>query len=229
MTDQAYGTDKVTGYKWGIDDTISSPLKNGAGECLVGGVSTDWTWPNEQVGSDQTSKTASNRYTKNQYEKEHNMDASKTRHLDYKFELEDGEYYVEIGFTDPWSVSQSPSVYAYPDGSNKQVIKENFEVATNSGVATGTVKVTGGELVLGARATGSSNLAINMTYITIKEAGDAGNVATDMDALSIPSTATNDLELPTTGSKAGSTISWESSNESVISKTGKVTRPAKTM
>ena len=227
VTDQAYGTDKVTGYKWGIDDTISSPLKNGAGECLVGGVSTDWTWPNEQVGSDQTSKTASNRYTKNQYEKEHNMDASKTRHLDYKFELEDGEYYVEIGFTDPWSVSQSPSVYAYPDGSNKQVIKENFEVATNSGVATGTVKVTGGELVLGARATGSSNLAINMTYITIKEAGDAGNVATDMDAISIPSTATNDLELPTTGSKAGSTISWESSNESVISKTGKVTRPAK--
>ena len=84
--------------------------------------------------------------------------------MDYKFELEDGEYYVEIGFTDPWSVSQSPSVYAYPDGSNKQVIKENFEVASNSGVATGTVKVTGGELILGARATGSSNQRSGTSY-----------------------------------------------------------------
>ena len=26
VTDQAYGTDKVTGYKWGIDDTISLSL-----------------------------------------------------------------------------------------------------------------------------------------------------------------------------------------------------------
>ena len=39
-----------------------------------------------------------------------------------------------------------------------------------------------------------------------------------------PETTSGNLELPSKGSKAGSEITWSSSNESVITKDGKVTR-----
>lgn len=81
-------------------------------------------------------------------------------------------------------------------------------------------------IVARAAGTGDSNKAINMTYITIKESGDASNVASDIGAISLPLSTTANLELPTTGSKAGSTISWSSDKPEVISTTGVVTRPA---
>ena len=221
VTDQVYGADKKTGYKWGVVDTVSSPLTNGSGS--GGGVSTDWTWAYEFANGDQTSKTATNRYTKNQYEKNTN---SGERRLDYKFEIENGEYYVEVGFADPWGCSKTPSVYANLGESDETVIAKDFQVSSNSGVAAGTVKVTNGVLTINARGTGDNNKAINMTYITIKEAGEKTLAQTDIDAISIPETASGDIELPTKGSKAGSDITWSSSNESVITKDGKVTRPA---
>ncbi|MBO5488382.1 MAG: hypothetical protein J5972_00570, partial [Eubacterium sp.] len=219
VTEQVYGADSVTGYKWGIDDSVSSTLVNGS--CPSGGVSTDWTWPNELVGGDNASKTATNRYTKNQFE-----NGIATRHLDYKFEIENGDYLVEIGFTDPWGCSQSPSVYANKGQADEAVIATNFDVSTNQGVVTKVVTVTDGELTINATGTGDSNKAINMTYITIKESGDASNVASDIGAISLPLSTTANLELPTTGSKAGSTISWSSDKPEVISTTGVVTRPA---
>lgn len=36
VTDQVYGADKKTGYKWGVVDTVSSPLVNGSSS--AGGV-----------------------------------------------------------------------------------------------------------------------------------------------------------------------------------------------
>lgn len=87
------------------------------------------------------------------------------------------------------------------------------------------VTVTNGELTIDARGTGDNNKAINMTYITIKEAGEKTLAQTDIDALNIPEIATGDIELPTKGSKAESDISWSSSDESIITKEGKVTRP----
>lgn len=218
VTEQLYGEDPVTGYKWGIDDgTDELP----SGSCGVGGISTDWTWPMESVTGDQVSKTSTNRYTKNQYE-----NGIQTRYLDYKFELENGEYLVEVGFADPWGCSQSPSVYANYGKEDEQVIKENFLVSSNDGVVTETVKVTDGELTINARATGSSNLAINMTYIEIRMTGDTAMAQADAGAISIPASATADIELPTTGSKVGSAITWASDNENVITPEGKVTRPA---
>lgn len=220
VTDQVYGEDKETGYKWGVDDTVSSPLKNGT--CSVGGVSTDVTWPYEFTTSDQKSKTSTNRYTKNQFES-----GVSVRYLDYKFEIENGTYFVEVGFADPWGCSQSPSVYANYGQDDQTVIKENFDVASNSGVATGTVEVKDGELSINARGESDANKAINMTYITIKKAGDDAMVQTDYDALSIKTKGvTADLDLPTEGTKAGSKITWESDNTAVITNTGKVTRPA---
>jgi len=222
VTDQIYGEDPETGYLWGIDDTVSNPLKNGAGASPVG-VSTDWTWAFEQAGTvDCSSKTLTNRYTKNQFEKD-----IETRHIDYKFEVENGTYFVEVGFTDPWGCSKTPSVYANYGQEDETVIQENFNVASNGGIATGTVEVTDGDLTINARGTGSSNLAINMTYITIRLGGDEALAQTDYDALSIKTKdVTADLELITTGSKAGSNITWETSDADIITNDGKVTRPA---
>ena len=108
VTDQVYGKDPVTGYSWGIDDTISTPAVNGSSN--TGGVDTDWTWPYESNTADGVPKTSSNRYTKNQFEK-----GIETRHLDYKFEIENGTYYIEAGFADPWGCSKEPAIYLNKD------------------------------------------------------------------------------------------------------------------
>lgn len=47
----------------------------------------------------------------------------------------------------------------------------------------------------------------------------------DLDALNIPTVASTNISLPTTG-KYNSSIIWKSSNEAYLSSTGKVTRPA---
>ena len=50
-------------------------------------------------------------------------------------------------------------------------------------------------------------------------------VENDKAALELPESTSSDLTLPTTGA-AGTTITWESSNEAVIATDGKITRPA---
>lgn len=221
VTDQVYGEDQESGYKWGLKDTVSSPLKNGNPNLSANAVVTDWTWPYEFTTSDQKSKTGTNRYTKEQFEK-----GIETRYLDYAFELENGDYYLEVGFTDPWGCSSSPTLYVNKDKSDEKVFSKDINVAENSGVVTGTVTVTDGELTVNARGTGDANKAINMTYITIKKAGDDAMVQNDADELNIKTDGvTSDLTLPSEGN-GGSKITWESGNEAVITKEGKVTRPA---
>ena len=54
---------------------------------------------------------------------------------------------------------------------------------------------------------------------------DESVVASDLGMISLPSTALQDLTLPQAGAQ-GTQFTWASSNEAVISKDGKVTRPA---
>lgn len=218
VTDQIYKEDPVTGYKWGIDDTVSKPLVNG--DSGTGGVSTDWTWPYEQnpAGADNLPKTSSNRYTKNQFEK-----GVTERHLDYKFELENGTYYVEVGCSDPWGVSRSPSVYLNHGKDGRVTLTEGLNIAGGE-TAAGNVEVKDGELTINLRGSGDENKAINVTYIMIKEAGDASMVQTDLSDITVKTRATGNLTLPTVG-KAGSTITWKSGNTAVITNDGRVTRP----
>ena len=103
VTDQAYGEDPGTGKKWGIVDTVSSPLKNGTASGAPKAAYTDNTWPNEWMAGDGVDKTQSSRYTKNQYEN------GMPRVLDYRFELPNGTYTVELFFADPWGVSAAPT------------------------------------------------------------------------------------------------------------------------
>ena len=216
LTDQVYGKDPVTGYSWGIDDTISTPVVNGSSN--TGGVDTDWTWPYEANTADGVPKTSSNRYTKNQFEK-----GIETRHLDYKFEIENGTYYIEAGFADPWGCSKEPAVYINKDQKDEKLVSEAFDVAAGVPAVT-TFTVTDGVLSLNLRGSGTNNLAINLTYIIIKKADAASMVKTDYDALDIKTEVSSDVALPVTG-KGGSTITWISSNPDIISADGKVAVP----
>lgn len=167
VTDQALGKDPVTGYTWGIVDTISDPLRNGSSETTEDAAYTDNTWPFETDSTitDGVEKTKTNRYTKNQFE-----NGIAERYLDYEFELENGTYEIEVGFSNPWNCSTNPNVYANREKQNEVVLGTKIGVPANGHkVITGTVTVTDGKLTINARsdANDNSTLAINMTYIKI--------------------------------------------------------------
>lgn len=156
VTEQIYGPDPVTGKNWGIVDTVSSPLRNGAASNpgMNNTVFTDNTWAFETNSSllDSSPKTATNRYTKNQYEN------GMARTLEYKFELPKGKYTVELYFTDPWNCSKNPIVSL-----------EGFtvlrDVAMNTAV-TAEVLVEDGELDL-VITSPAATLCLNLCYIKI--------------------------------------------------------------
>ena len=152
VTEQVYGEDAKTGKKWGIKDTVSDPLENGTATnaAIVNTPYTDWTWPFESNTGDGLDKTLSNRYTKNQYEK------NVARNLHYAFEVPNGEYTVVLYFSDPWSVSQNPKV---------AIEGETVIEAAVAGMEE-TAKVTVADNELNLDIT-SDSLCINLAYIKI--------------------------------------------------------------
>lgn len=154
VTEQLYGPDEVSGMEWGL---IDDPTDQYNGASKSGGIYTANTWPNEQAVTDGMPKNASFRYTKNQYE--NNID----RHIDYGFTLPNGTYTVEMSFSDPWSCSKNPSVYANYGKTDQTLIAENCP--TDGTTVKGTVKVTDGKLTLNFR---SADKAINVNYILIR-------------------------------------------------------------
>ncbi len=157
LTEQLYGYDSITGFKWGLIDSAEDQY-NGA--AISKGLYTANTWCYEfNSGKDGLDKTETNRYTKNQYE------SGIDRHLDYAFELENGTYSVEIGFADPWGCSNHPSVYANYGKSTQKLIVDSLNLSSKT-TASGTVTVKDGILTLNIK---SQDKAINITYIKIKE------------------------------------------------------------
>jgi len=156
ITEQIYDIDPVTGKKWGLVDTVSSPLRNGvAGNPgMTDTVFTDNTWAFETNSSlsDTSPKTATNRYTKNQYEN------GMARNLNYNFELPNGKYTVEVYFTDPWGCSKNPTLSL-----EGQTVLE--DIAMDQAV-TAETEVTDGELNLSV-TTPDDTLCINLCYIKI--------------------------------------------------------------
>lgn len=229
VTDQVYGEDEETGYKWGIVDSLSDPLLNGTG--TVGGVYTDNSWPYEYNTSkkDTSSKTDSNRYTKNQYER-----GIDVRYLDYKFELDEGDYKVKVMTANPWSCSNSPTLILDTGNSDPDEITDKFnngegDILTPGSEKTERVSLSeNGSLMVSLRAKGSANLAINLNYIEIYDVSDEdvnAVAAEDLESIKFDSyEISKDITLPTEGTN-GSIISWESSNEELISAKGAVKRP----
>lgn len=102
VTDQFYGPDKLTGMKWGVvDESVPSSIYPGY---LTG----RYTWPAENIGaSDNSPKEETYRYAKDQ----HTMNIATRPGVQYKFELPNGTYSVEIGMQNSWSSSWSVDVW----------------------------------------------------------------------------------------------------------------------
>ncbi|MCQ2416727.1 MAG: glycoside hydrolase family 127 protein [Oscillospiraceae bacterium] len=160
VTEQRYGADPVTGAMWGLIDDFKDAYN---GSSKSSGIYTANTWPNEFTLADGQDKTSTFRYTKNQYE--NNI----ARHLDYGFTLPNGTYTVEMCFSDPWSCSKNPSVYANYGTKNEALVASQC-VTDSKTVTKGTVKVTDGKLTLNFR---SEDKAINVNYIIIRFADKA--------------------------------------------------------
>ena len=158
VTEQLYGPDEVTGMEWGLIDDATDQYN---GSSKSSGIYTANTWPDENNAADGKAKGVSFRYTKNQYENNIN------RHLDYGFTLPQGNYTIEMSFSDPWNCSKSPSVYAI-SGTTKK------EVATNCAIGT-TIKgkATVGESGKLQLSFTSEDKAINLNYIIIRADSEA--------------------------------------------------------
>lgn len=154
LTEQVYGVDNVTGAEWGIIDDTTDKY-NGSGKSS--GIYTANTWCDEFNTADGRDKKSSFRYTKNQYE--NNI----ARHLDYGFTLPNGKYLVEMSFSDPWSCSKNPSVYADYGTASETLIVKN--APTDGTSVSGEFTVRNGKLTLNFR---SDDKAINLNYILIK-------------------------------------------------------------
>ena len=154
VTEQLFGADEVSGMEWGLIDDATDQYN---GSANGGGLYTANTWCNERATADGAEKSSSFRYTKNQYE--NNID----RHLDYGFTLPNGTYNLEVSFSDPWSCSKNPSVYANIGTAGEKLIAENCP--SDRTAVKGSVTVTDGHLTLNFR---SADKAINLNYIIIR-------------------------------------------------------------
>ncbi|WP_294749932.1 beta-L-arabinofuranosidase domain-containing protein [uncultured Ruminococcus sp.] len=157
VTEQIYGYDEVTGAEWGL---VDDPTDQYSGSSKSSGLYTANTWCDEYNTADGRDKTATFRYTKNQYE--NNID----RRISYLFTLRPGKYSVEMCFSDPWNCSASPSVYTNYDTDNAECIMKDC--------------ITDGKTVSKAEASPNSqgklkldivsqDKAININYIIIRE------------------------------------------------------------
>jgi len=191
LTEQVYGEDPITGYKWGI---VDDPEDSQGGSVFSTAIFTANTWSFQDITTDNVAKTVSNRYTKNQWE-----NGIETRFLDYAFELANGKYEVEIGFTDPWNCSTNPSVYANIDKTSKVTLSDKNNVKINP-IVKGVVTVTDGELTINARGV-DNTLAINMTYIIIKPATTKYSISYQLNG------GKNNSSNPTTFTVSDGTIS----------------------
>lgn len=120
VTDRYYGTDKVTGYSWGVVTTEDDyAINRGSDE----GVYTVYQWANENQVADGLSKTTSFRYA-------HGQDTAgiDPRYIKYRFELEPGEYTVSVCMGNTWNNAGKPQIYL----NDTKITDDSFSVAVNS-------------------------------------------------------------------------------------------------
>lgn len=173
VTDKIYGMDKVTGYRWGlvvtdIDQAITQP-QGGRG------IYSTYQWADQNNVRDDLDKRVSFRYARDQKESGINP-----RYIKYAFDLEPGQYYVEVMFGNSWNNSANPDLYVYSaadlNGSKTEDDKVNQEniLIPGSGntVISGTVTVKEGHNTLLVEAN-SKDSTIQMNYINISAIDDS--------------------------------------------------------
>ena len=157
VTEQLFGPDEVTGAYWGLMDDPEDKYDGGS---KSGGLYTANTWCDEYNTADNRDKTASFRYTKNQYE--NNME----RKLAYGFWLPAGKYEVEMCFSDPWGCSTKPYVKTACDTNFERILMENCATdGKTPSVCDLKINGSGGVVDL---CINSADKAINLNYIIIR-------------------------------------------------------------
>ncbi len=155
VTEQLLGCDEATGMTWGL---VDDPTDQYDGSTKSDGLYTANTWCDEYNVQDGRDKSASYRYTKNQYE--NGID----RNIVYQFQLPDGKYEIEMCFSDPWGCSTKPTVSAYSGGDAERVIMADCATDGKTPSVCET-DVRGGVLTLSMT---SNDKAINVNYIIIR-------------------------------------------------------------
>ncbi len=165
VTDQIYGPDEETGYKWGVVTSETDAVEPHADD----GVYTTYQWAHERELSDGLDKTVSFRYAHNQLE-----NGIDPRYVKYLFELEPGTYDIELCMGNIWDNAANPDLYvdgqkindaplAIPKGGNR-IVTGTFTVAERKEVEV---------------AAYSSDPTINMNYIRIQFQFAPGDVNGD--------------------------------------------------
>lgn len=163
LTDQIYGTDKATGYKWGLvftdADYVINPLNGGDGAYTL------YQAANQNNVVDGLNKLQSFRYARNQTES-----GISPRYIRYMFELEPGEYIIETAFGNTWGNAGSPSLYV-----DDSLIGTASVAQGSNDTVTGsfTVDEDNREVLVEARST---NATIQMNYIKIEKKTQAASL-----------------------------------------------------
>lgn len=175
VTDQMYGVDGETGYRWGLvmehENEVETPGEGSVASSEADrAVYTNFQKALSNAASDLEdgkSKEESFRYAHNQSES-----GIHPRYVSYRFELEPGEYDVTVCMGNSWGNAGAPTVtasaddlavsqtYSVPSGGT-QVKKMTVSLSDAAADETGRIP-------LSIRAT-SSDATIQMNYIQITE------------------------------------------------------------
>ena len=181
VTDQVYGADAETGYKWGFelidsnDVVIDAP--NGPANKVVEGdkaIYTTYQYArcNEYAQVvDGLDKNQSSRYANNQ-----DNNGINPRRITYKFEVEPKLYEVTVGMGDIWNNALNPTVTLSANGVadvslTYQVPKYSYQVQKMQIDLTNATTNSNGMVELTVKGT-SSDPTIHMNYILIADSSD---------------------------------------------------------
>lgn len=177
VTDQHYGVDSVTGYSWGV-----VPLDDND-KVLTSEEGCKTTWNQNDKGvyttyqrplsntvtdlNDGQGKTATFRYADAQ-----DTSGYSPRKVQYRFELEPGQYEVTVGMSNTWGNAGNPTVTL--SAGSVDNVSEQYSLSAGDNVAkTMTIDLTNAgknendKVELSVRAT-SNNDTIQMNYILIQ-------------------------------------------------------------
>ena len=139
VTDQYYGMDKYTGYKWGVATTAEDyPVDPSDGSA---GIWTKWQTTTDWNNRDESDKN--NTFRSTAYQTKANNFAGDSKYIRYAFELEPGEYQVETGYYNKWGSCWGGDVTVKGNGSELETFNMG-EVTDHTDIAvsrTVTVKV----------------------------------------------------------------------------------------
>jgi len=164
VTDQIYGVDESTGKSWGVVDQYA------ADPDYPGLLTGEWTWPAENIGANDASpKEFTYRYARGQ-DTQWPENVEERPGVQYKFELPNGNYEVEVGLLNQWYNGWNADVYFNRGKDTEKKVLSSTPIPTGSAplVIRDTATVTDGELTVHARMADQGSATVMISYIVVK-------------------------------------------------------------